>query len=56
MRLAALSNQPVQLSRHPDARQRCVGHQHQAFAAMIINDAQHAEPATIGEAVADKVA
>jgi hypothetical protein len=46
---------PVQLPRHPGARQRGVGHQRQAFARAFVDHGQDAEAAAIGELVRDEV-
>ena len=42
----------VQLAGHPDARQRGIGHQRQAFPGEVVDHRQDAEPAAVGERVA----
>lgn len=45
----------IQFPAKPSTRQRCIRNQCQALTREIINDRQHAEPAAIGESVADEI-
>ncbi len=52
---AAPADDGVQLAGDPQARERGVGHQRQAFARAVVDHRQDAEPATVGQLVGDEV-
>jgi hypothetical protein len=50
-----LGNQPIEFTADPNARQRCVGNQRQAFARAVVDDRQDAEAPPVGELVRHEV-
>lgn len=53
--LAPSCDDCIQFPAEPSTRQRCIRNQCQALSREIINDRQHAEPAAIGESIADEI-
>jgi len=54
-RLAARRDQPIELGRHPQTRERGVGDQGVVLAGAIVDDRQDAEAAPVGELIRDEV-
>ena len=49
------ADEPVELARHPDAGERGVGDQRQAFAGAVVDHRQDAEAAAVEELIGDEV-
>ncbi len=55
LRLAALLDDPVQLTSNAQTGKGCVGEKARAFSGAIIDDHAHLEPAAIGESIQREV-